>query len=89
MAGIEFSVSSGVASLVLDNPPQNRLGTELLGGFTEAVQSIANNRDIRAVLVRAEGRGFCAGVELVRLRHAIEPGHGRPGPGSLVPRVAG
>jgi enoyl-CoA hydratase/carnithine racemase len=64
MAGIEFSVSSGVASLVLDNPPQNRLGTELLGGFTEAVQSIANNRDIRAVLVRAEGENFSFGGDI-------------------------
>lgn len=64
MAGIDFSVSSGVASLVLDNPPQNRLSTELLAGFGGAVQSIADNRDIRAVLVRADGENFSFGGDI-------------------------
>jgi enoyl-CoA hydratase/carnithine racemase len=64
MAGIEFSVSSGVASLVLDNPPQNRLSTELLSGFGEAVRSIAGDHDIRAVLVRAEGEDFSFGGDI-------------------------
>jgi len=64
MAGIDFSVSSGVASLVLDNPPQNRLSAELLSGFGEAVRSIAGDRDIRAVLVRAEGEDFSFGGDI-------------------------
>src|SRR3954451_23025113 len=64
MAGIAFSISSGVASLVLDNPPQNRLSAELLSGFGEAVRSIAENRDVRAVLVRAEGENFSFGGDI-------------------------
>lgn len=64
MAGIELSVASSVASLVLDNPPQNRLSMELLTDFTGAVHSIAENRDIRAVLVRAEGEDFSFGGDI-------------------------
>jgi hypothetical protein len=51
-------------SLVLDNPTQNRLSTELLSGFGEAVRSIAENRDVRAVLVRAEGENFSFGGDI-------------------------
>ena len=54
----------GIAEVVIDHPPVNAL--DVAGWFALADALIAAGRveDNRVVVLRAEGRGFCAGVDI-------------------------
>jgi enoyl-CoA hydratase len=60
-----------VAEVIIDFPPVNALPAggwlELAGAVTEA------GRDAHVVVLTAEGRGFCAGVDIKEMQRA--PGH--------------
>lgn len=60
----QLDVARGVATLVIDNPPQNRLTREVMGSFAEALRAIGANPGLRAVLVRAEGPNFSFGGDI-------------------------
>ncbi|HMZ29519.1 MAG TPA: enoyl-CoA hydratase family protein [Piscinibacter sp.] len=66
----QFSVqihADGVAEVVLDRPPVNALNS--LGWFSLAAQitALGQDPDVRVIVIRAEGRGFCAGVDIKEL----------------------
>ena len=54
--------------MVIDHPPVNAL--DVAGWFSLAEQVLAAGRvpDNRVVIVRAEGRGFCAGVDIKEIQ---------------------
>jgi enoyl-CoA hydratase len=54
----------GIGEVVIDHPPVNAL--DVAGWFSLADALIAAGRvaDNRVVILRAEGRGFCAGVDI-------------------------
>ena len=58
----------GVAEVVIDHPPVNAL--DVAGWFALAEALVAAGRDpeIRAVVLRAQGRGFCAGVDIKEIQ---------------------
>jgi enoyl-CoA hydratase len=71
--GIEARTSGGIAEVVIDFPPVNALpvrGWFELAGFIAAAGA---DPAVRAVIVAAEGRGFCAGVDIKEMQRA--PGH--------------
>jgi enoyl-CoA hydratase/carnithine racemase len=52
----------GVALLVLDNPEQrNAMSAPMTESWVAAVDEIAADRSVRAVVVTGEGRAFCSG----------------------------
>lgn len=54
-----------VVRLVLDSPHnRNALSERLLGELTGALAQIGDDREIRAVIVTAEGPVFCSGADL-------------------------
>jgi len=54
--------SEGVAVLVLDNPDQrNMMSDEMTTSWVRAIDDLAADRDLRAVVVRGEGTSFCSG----------------------------
>lgn len=55
---------SGVRTLVLDRPPVNALGAELVGALTRAVADLARDSEARCVVLRSAGRHFCGGADL-------------------------
>lgn len=67
MTGIRTDVSEGVAELVIDNPPVNALGSDGWRAFAEAMTAIGLRDDVHCVVIRAEGRGFQAGVDVKEL----------------------
>ncbi|SIS67672.1 enoyl-CoA hydratase-related protein [Alicyclobacillus vulcanalis] len=59
----------GVAEIVLNRPEaMNALNYALLRALEEAVRDIAGDRGVRVVIVRGEGKGFCAGADLKERR---------------------
>ena len=67
--GITSEVHDGVAEIVIDNPPVNAL--TVAGWFELASQVRAAGEDpaVRVVILRAEGKGFNAGVDIKEMQH--------------------
>ncbi len=54
--------SDGVALVVLDNPDQrNAMSPEMTASWVAAVDELAADPSVRAVVVTGEGRAFCSG----------------------------
>lgn len=66
--GIEARVSDGVAELVIDFPPVNALPAQGWSDLAEAVTAAGADADVRAVILAAAGRGFCAGVDIKEMQ---------------------
>ena len=65
--GITSNAQDGVAEVVIDVPPVNALDAAGWFELAEAVTAAARNDTTSVVLLRAEGRGFCAGVDIKEL----------------------
>src|SRR6188472_2008290 len=52
----------GVVRLVLDNPEQrNAMSEEMTASWVRAIDALADDRDVRVVVVTGEGSAFCSG----------------------------
>ena len=58
----------GIAEVVIDHPPVNALDVAGWFGLAEAVLAAGRVPDNRVVILRAEGRGFCAGVDIKEIQ---------------------
>jgi enoyl-CoA hydratase len=52
-----------LATIVIDHPPLNLFGRELIGALAEAVDEVAQS-DARALMIRAEGSVFTGGADV-------------------------
>ena len=66
--GISRSVNAGVAEVVVDNPPVNALTVAGWFELAEAVTAAGRDPSVRVVVLRAEGRGFNAGVDIKEMQ---------------------
>jgi enoyl-CoA hydratase len=64
---VDVSVKDGIAEVVLNHPPVNALPAAGWSQLAETVASLGRDDAVRVVLVAAEGRGFCAGVDVKEL----------------------
>jgi enoyl-CoA hydratase/carnithine racemase len=62
---VTLEVRGHVANVVLSNPPQNFATIALLRGIAEALESLDADRQVRALVLSADGKAFCAGADLV------------------------
>ena len=60
---IRTETAGGVAEVVIDNPPVNALGSAAWREFADALVALGRRDDVHCVVIRAEGRGFQAGVD--------------------------
>jgi enoyl-CoA hydratase len=74
---VEVSVADGVAEVVIDFPPVNALPVRGWYDLAAAVTGAGADPDTRAVVLAAEGRGFCAGVDIKEMQRtqAAQGGH--------------
>jgi len=57
--------SDGVLEVALNRPESlNAINHELVAGLSEQLDIAAGDDDVRAMLLRGEGRGFCAGGDI-------------------------
>jgi enoyl-CoA hydratase len=67
--GIEqHTPAAGIAEVVIDAPPVNALDVAGWFELADAVTAAGRDPEIRVVVVRAEGRGFCAGVDIKEIQ---------------------
>jgi len=57
----------GIAELVLANPPVNALGAAAWAALARRIEELGRDPAVRVVVIRAEGRGFQAGVDVKEL----------------------
>lgn len=58
---------NGVAEVVLNRPPVNALNAAGWRGLAAEIHALGERPEVRVIVVRAEGRGFCAGVDIKEL----------------------
>jgi enoyl-CoA hydratase len=68
--GIELRTSGGIAEVIIDFPPVNALPVQGWFDLANAVTAAGADAAVRAVVVAAEGRGFCAGVDIKQMQQA-------------------
>ncbi|NTX28029.1 enoyl-CoA hydratase/isomerase family protein [Burkholderia pyrrocinia] len=64
MPHLTVSFDDGLATIVLDRPPQNRIDDRMIDELADAVTAIERS-DARAVLVRSEGENFSFGGDIM------------------------
>lgn len=64
---IDLHEHGGVAELVINNPPVNALSSAGWFEFADHLVALGRRDDIHCVLIRAEGKGFQAGVDIKEL----------------------
>ena len=74
----EHSVRSeqhgAVVTLTLNRPDRlNALDSEMAGTLRDAIEAISNNASARVVVLRGEGRSFCAGGDVAAIHHPVRP----------------
>jgi 2-(1,2-epoxy-1,2-dihydrophenyl)acetyl-CoA isomerase len=57
-----------VAQVCLHRPPNNFFDTELLGDLADVYEKLAGQEGCRAIVLRAEGKHFCAGLDFAHDR---------------------
>ncbi|MCX4388122.1 enoyl-CoA hydratase family protein [Micromonospora peucetia] len=59
----------GIAEIVVDNPPVNALPVAGWFALASALDAAGADESVRVVVLRAEGRGFNAGVDIKEMQH--------------------
>ncbi|MEV6135678.1 enoyl-CoA hydratase-related protein [Nocardia sp. NPDC051990] len=70
---VTLAVTDGLATITLNRPrASNALDTGMKEALLRAVSAVAADPDVRAVLLRAEGRNFCVGQDLAEHSAALD-----------------
>lgn len=59
--------ADGVAEVVLDAPPVNALNSAGWYALAAEIEALGRRAEVRVIVIRAQGRGFCAGVDIKEL----------------------
>jgi enoyl-CoA hydratase len=65
---ITHSLDEGVAEVVIDNPPVNALPVAGWFELADVVRRLGDRPAVNALVLRAEGRGFNAGVDIKEMQ---------------------
>jgi len=61
---IETHISDRIAEIVFDVPPVNAFDSDTWLSIPPMIEAAASNPDVSCILIRAEGKGFCGGVDI-------------------------
>jgi enoyl-CoA hydratase len=65
---VSITLDGGIAEIVVDNPPVNALPVAGWFALAAAVTAAGADENVRVVVLRAEGRGFNAGVDIKEMQ---------------------
>ncbi len=61
---VEYRVENNVAYLHLNNPPVNIMSAAMMDQMSGLLETMAGDRDLKAVAITAAGKAFCAGADV-------------------------
>lgn len=65
MADLLFEVKDRIATITLNRPDKmNAFSEEMVSNWIEALETVRDSDDIRAVIVKGNGKAFCAGGDV-------------------------
>jgi enoyl-CoA hydratase/carnithine racemase len=62
-----LTIENGIAELILNKPPVNAFNSVEWFAIADEINALGENDDVRVIIVAAEGKGFCAGVDIKEL----------------------
>ena len=62
---LTLTTDGHVATIVIDRPANNHVSVDLMRDLADALEAMDRDNNIRAVVLAAAGRAFCAGADLV------------------------
>lgn len=65
---IHYSVRDRIAEILFDHPPVNAFDTQGWAQIPKLIQQASADEEVRCVLIRAAGRGFCGGVDIKEMQ---------------------
>src|SRR6202171_2258365 len=66
--GISHTVHDGIAEVVMDHPPVNALTVAGWFELASVLRALGDDSAVRVVVLRAEGKGFNAGVDIKEMQ---------------------
>lgn len=66
-SAFKVEINQGIAELVLAKPPVNALDSNEWLALAARIDALGADPEVRVLIIRAEGRGFCAGVDIKEL----------------------
>ena len=62
---IKFSKTDGVARIVFARPKQhNVFNIDMMNQFIQAMENLAKDKELKCVVLEAEGKSWCAGLDV-------------------------
>jgi cyclohexa-1,5-dienecarbonyl-CoA hydratase len=61
---LEFETVEGISTITLNRPPLNVLHIPMMGELNEALETVAADSGLAALVIRAQGKAFGAGVDV-------------------------
>ena len=59
--------ASGVAELIFNHPPVNAFDSATWFAIAQEIEALGKNEAVKVIIIAAEGKGFCAGVDIKEL----------------------
>lgn len=63
----ETTIENGIAELVFCKPPVNAFNSAEWSAISTKLDELGESPEVKVIVVRAEGKGFCAGVDIKEL----------------------
>ncbi len=71
--GVEEKTSGAIATITLGRPElHNAFNAQMIAELREAFSSFGKNSPVRAIVLRGEGKSFCAGADLHWMRQMVD-----------------
>lgn len=72
---INFEKNDGIAAIGLDSPQNfNAMSEPLLADLCDALDRCSFDDEIRAVIIKGEGKAFCAGGDVRKMKEGLDAG---------------
>lgn len=66
-AVFKTTISDGIAEMILDHPPVNAFDSAGWMSVAAEIDALGDDDAVRVIVIAAEGKGFCAGVDIKEL----------------------
>ncbi|MBT8138784.1 MAG: enoyl-CoA hydratase family protein [Gammaproteobacteria bacterium] len=63
----ESNIEDGIAEVVFNKPPVNAFNSAEWASIASHIAALGENPEVRVIVIRADGKGFCAGVDIKEL----------------------